>query len=188
VLDYLVGAVSAGGFSLIGLSAVIENTVIVNAFWPGAVPILFGMAATHGSPGKALAVFTVITAASLIGQHLTYALGRHRLGLQWLNQPDAKPASIAPVLVFLSYWHPNFGAAYTYLSAVRGDTYRQFLFRYLLCGGAWNVFWGVAMYNLGRVPIGGETLLWPLVGYLVGMYAVATYKASQERLEARRSE
>ncbi|MEA2236684.1 MAG: hypothetical protein QOC81_1408 [Thermoanaerobaculia bacterium] len=149
--------------------AFLENTVVLNSYFPGAFVILYSMAATHGDMSRAMAVFGAIALGSVLAQHLNYLVGR------WLASTSRESRAIV-VGGLLSYWHPQLGAIYSLRLGLRGRTYGEFL-RALCVWFLWTLFWGVLMYGLGRVPVSGNSFGVIFVAYVGVWLVVEVYKA-----------
>jgi membrane protein DedA with SNARE-associated domain len=148
----------------VAVCAFLENVVVVSTYFPGSLVILFSMAATHGNPPRALAVFLTIVVASFSAHQLDYALGRWsllRVDMRGAKEPTFRGALAA-------YWHPTFGSLYSFSTGTHESSYARFMTVYLPVSFAWNVFWGATMYMAGHVPgESGDAFFWLFCGYLV---------------------
>ena len=149
--------------------AFLENTVGVNSYFPGAFVILYSMAATHGHLLRAMVMFGAISTASLLAQHVNYVAG-----LAWRVQREEPRSTFMGG--FLSYWHPQLGAIYSFRLGLRGARYGEFL-RAILSWLIWTLFWGVLMYNLGSVPMSGDSFGVIFVLYVSVWLIVEVYKS-----------
>lgn len=159
----------------IAACALLENTVGFNSYFPGAFVILYSMAATHGHIARAMVVFGAIAAASLLAQHVNYAVG-----LAWPSQKEERRRAL--MAGFLSYWHPQLGAIYSCRLGLRGATYREFLTA-MLSWLSWTIFWGVLMYWVGNVPVSGSAFGVIFVLYVAGWLIVEILKARRSNKE-----
>ena len=140
----------------------VENLLIVNVYFPGSVVILFAMAATHGLPARAFAVFAAIVAGSCVAQHVNFLLGR-KLALEKRETSLAGLVGIGLV----SFWHPQIGSLASFQAGAAGAQYSVYVMALLLSWLPWNCFWGALMYLVGSVPISGKELTVLMVVYLV---------------------
>jgi hypothetical protein len=162
VLESLASALGTANLRFIAVCAFVENLVIVNAYFPGAFVILFAMAATHGDHSRALITFATIAGMSVIAQHVNFFVGRLSRG-----RAGVRTAAVGAVGGLLNYWHPQLGALYSFRSGFSQSTYWQFL-RAIGAWATWTLFWGVLMYELGSVPLTGNSFVGIFVIYLVG--------------------
>ncbi len=156
------GAVAVAGIS------VLENLVLINAYFPGSLVILTAMAMQAGNPEAAAITFCAIYGGATIGYHLSFLVGRMSDGL-WKKRSQSTYNSTGLGLLFLAtYWHPHLAAVTN--TAVGGSPvpYSRFLLYSLLASLPWNLFWGGLMYSAGTLIKGEVDLSTVLYVYLVG--------------------
>lgn len=165
-LERVTQLLGSGSLFLIAAFSFFEGLMILNVYFPGSVVILFSMAATHGDPTRALATFGVIVAGSAAAHQLNFGFGRVVTGARSDLVPQSQTRlDLSGALV--SYWHPQLGSLYSTRAGAEGQSYSQFLVRFGIGFGFWNIFWGVLMYNLGRVPVSGSEFLGLFYAYLL---------------------
>jgi len=172
--------VSKGYLALVGIAA-IENIGGVNAYFPGSIAILAGMAATKGDPSLAMRVFLAIVCGSSVAHAINFGLGRR------LRDRSGIASSVPGSKVYwLSCWHPHFASVAAIAAGQAGVSVRDFVSRFGPAFLCWNVFWGVAMYFLGLPDFGESTVV--AVGLVVVLWAVweARRFLLQRRIESRR--
>jgi membrane protein DedA with SNARE-associated domain len=165
-LEQVTQLLGSGSLFLIAVFSFFEGLVILNVYFPGSVVILFSMAATHGDPTRALVTLATIVGGSAAAHQLNFGFGRVVTGAR----PDLVPQSKTRLDLsgaLLSYWHPQLGSLYSTRAGAEGQSYAQFLVRFGVGFGFWNLFWGVLMYNLGQVPVSGSEFLGLFYVYLL---------------------
>src|SRR2546423_8868445 len=70
LVEHLSHALGEGTSPFIFAAALIEGTVGVNAYFPGAFVILMAMASAHGLLARALRIFASIVGGAVVAQHL----------------------------------------------------------------------------------------------------------------------
>ncbi len=154
--------------------AFVENVLVVNVYFPGSVVILFSMAATRGSPARAVQVFAAIVVGSALAQHLNYALGRR------LSAREQKASSTKFMLLgLLSFWHPQLGSLASFQIGTAGATYAKYVRILLLSWLPWNAFWGILMYLIGSVPVTAPEFVRIMVAYLLIWIGVEIIRARE---------
>jgi len=173
-------ALGEGSALFIFAAALIEGTVGVNAYFPGAFVILMAMASAHGLLARALRIFVSIVGGAAVAQHLDFAIGRRFAGSS--EQPRTRRWRL--LRGALTYWHPQLGSAYSLQLGSERTSYREFL---LILAGTWlpwNLFWGVLMYTLGSVPLRPGGFVGIFVAYLILWTAVEAYALVRARKAA----
>lgn len=165
LLERFTDTLGSGSLLLIATFSFLEGLVIINVYFPGSVVILFAMAATHGNLSQAIVTFLAILVSSAVAHQLDYVFGRLVTGARPHLIPYTK-ARLNLTGALLSYWHPQLGSLYSTKAGADGQAYLYFLARFSTAFGFWNLFWGVLMYNLGRVPLSGSEFLGLFYAYL----------------------
>jgi len=170
-LAFLANMLGRQNYAFLACATIIENTVIVNTYFPGAFVILFSMASTHGNVRLALATYAVIFVSAFSAHHVNYWAGR---SMARRSEPRAMlvPPSLSEPLWKdavggLAYFHPQLGSLYSFQVGTARVGYWQFSRRLALGWGFWSIFWGITMYEIGRVPVSGGAFVWILYVYLV---------------------
>ena len=164
-LESLAKRLESADLLLIGVFSFIEALAILNAYFPGSVVILVAMASTAGDLSRAMLTFTAIAVGSGLAHQIDYWAGK-------LLLPSPKTGYLTPATTpslreaFASYWHPHLGSLYSLRSGSDGLSYKQFLSRFSAAFVSWYMFWGILMYNLGRVPVSGSEFLLLFYVYL----------------------
>jgi membrane protein DedA with SNARE-associated domain len=171
LLDRLGQSIGRGSLWFISACSFLENIFVVNSYFPGAFVILFAMASCHGDLSRAASTFGVIVGTSALAQNLNYALGR-RFGR---HQSGVAATRIGKQIrgALSSYWHPQLGSIYSFRLGVQRVTYKRFGIIMVTCWATWTVFWGVSMYNLGAVPMTGNSFVIIFCVYLLGWIYLA---------------
>jgi len=162
IIEFLTDRLRSGSLLLIATISFFEGMVVFNAYFPGGGVILIAMASTSGNFERAILTFTAIVIGSGFAHQLDYWAGR-LLGSRSGGVDNAMPTLLE---AFASYWHPHSGSLYSLRSGSDGLSYARFAFRFSVAFGVWNIFWGVLMYQLGRVPISSSELLTLFYFYL----------------------
>lgn len=137
---------------LIFLFALAESTAGLNVYFPGSIAIVGSMAAMTGRPLLAVQAFAAIVAGSLLGQHLSYALGRFA-GISGAENLEVQRGSRSWWLLFwTSMWHPGLGSMASLFAGVRRLAYRRYLLYMSICGVTWSAVWGIGLYTTGLSP------------------------------------
>jgi membrane protein DedA with SNARE-associated domain len=151
------------GIVSVGILSFIENIVFINAYFPGSIVILTGMAMTSGDPIRGLITYLTIFFFAFMAYNFNYFIGR------FLSRNKPINSNKVSVTLFLSsFWHPHFAAMTCLKTGVDGYSYYEFLKKSLLVGFIWNSFWGVFMYNFGSFTGGGINLIPLMYLYLFG--------------------
>lgn len=153
--------VSKGYLALVVIAAV-ENVGGLNAYFPGSVAILAGMAATKGDPSLAVRAFLAIACGSSVAHGINFALGRRFRGTIASAVPGSR-------VYWLSCWHPHFASVAAIAAGQSGVSVRDFVSRFGPAFLCWNVFWGVVMYSFGVPDFGESTMV--VVGLVVVLWA-----------------
>jgi len=163
LLRALAARLARGEWLFVAACSILENTVGFNGYFPGAFVILFAMASTHGNVPAASRVFYAICSGAFVGQHLSYLFGRILVDRDRRNNHN----TISILLAIGLFWHPQLGSAYSFSAGRQPISYGRFLIILAAAWSPWNVFWGILMYNLGRVPIDARSFLGIFAVYLI---------------------
>jgi membrane protein DedA with SNARE-associated domain len=158
------------------LCSLLENVAGLNAYFPGAFVILFSMASTHGDVEAAIRTFSAIVGGAGVAHHVNYIVGR---SLRRQEDNVTPVASLWRDIVagLAAFWHPQMGSAFSLQQGMSSRRYSHFVI--VLCAAwfPWNVFWGVLMYELGRVPVNASGFMYIFVAYLGGWIVLALLRA-----------
>jgi hypothetical protein len=173
LLNVLATRLAQGATMFVAGCSFLENTIGVNGYFPGAFVILFAMASTHGNILSALRVFGAIAGGAFVGQYLSYLAGR--LAADHVSHERRHTAdTLAALGVF---WHPVLGSAYSFSVGRQSMSFGRFLVILAAAWIPWNIFWGVLMYNVGRVPISPGGFLGIFAVYLAAWLTLALVRA-----------
>jgi membrane protein DedA with SNARE-associated domain len=161
--------------------SLLENTVGVNGYFPGAFVILFAMGSTHGNVTGALRVFGAIVVGAFVGQNLSYLAGRVAAD----HVPHERRYAADTLAALGVFWHPVLGSAYSFSVGRQSMPHGRFLGVLGLAWIPWNVFWGVLMYNVGRVPISPSGFLGIFAVYLAAWLILALIRAARAKPRTR---
>jgi hypothetical protein len=103
------------------------------------------MAITAGNPTKAFYTFLVIMGASITAHFFNFFLGR-------FFTTQAKPNN-KNLFVFLltTLWHPYFASVTCFTLGSQQLSSLKFAKVFLPVQLIWNLFWGILMYNVGKL-------------------------------------
>ena len=176
MLALLATRLVAHRFGFVFTCSLIENLVGVNAYFPGAFVILFAMASTHGDIPAAWTTFASIISGACIAQHVNFVIGRviSRVRL-------APGGSIWRIIAagIGAYWHPQLGSALSFDCGLSRAPYSRFAAMLITAWLPWNIFWGLLMYQLGRVPVNPGQFIYLFLVYLAGWILLALWRASR---------
>lgn len=175
LFEALATRLTEGAAMFIAGCSLLENTVGVNGYFPGAFVILFAMAQTHGHAPAALRVFGAIVVGALTGQTLSYLAGRLAAD-QRAYERRRTTDTFSALGVF---WHPVLGSAYSFSAGRHSTPYGDFLFIMALAWAPWNIFWGALMYCLGGVPVSPLGFLRVFAVFLCGWLLLALIRAAR---------
>lgn len=195
LLGFFKHSIETHSFGLLGVATLVENVVFLNALFPFATVVLFGMASAHGNWRLGVLTFCVIIVVATFVQHANYFLGRvaYRFLLassksspfrRWLakqvhglsRRRTARAklnGSISPFMSgILSYWHPQIGSARSFIVGFDQGSYRRFVATWAFPSLFWNLFWGYTMYHAGSVPGSTGAFIGAFYLYLIGWTVV----------------
>lgn len=155
ILEIVLKFIESGGYAAIFLISLIENTAILNVYFPGAIAILAAMALTQNNPPLAMQVWTAITLGACAGQMLSFWLGRKNR-----KKSDIFYKNLLIYFCFISYVHPYLGSISSYnlgRSNIKFHLFSTFISIYIIL---WNIFWGLLVYNFGNFLGNGEFVIW----------------------------
>lgn len=159
--------------------ALAENLVGFNVYFPGSIAILLGMASTGGHPSLALLAWIAIVLPGVVGQQLSYWLGR--TGFARASGPSpTKHLGVALEwgLYAGTMWHPQVASLTSAAAGAEGLSYRHYLSRFLPVFLLWQVFWGALMYSVGAsVAKGFGWMLWLFLVYLAAWTILDLHRA-----------
>lgn len=136
------------GLPLVALCSFLENIVGVNAYFPGSIAILAGMALTAGNPTRALQMYFAIVIPAIAANQLSYWIGwRLRSRTDRLSISGAKKIW---TWFLLTYWHPHLAATTAMASGAGYLKYRTFLRYFLVASLSWSIIWGLTIYHFGQ--------------------------------------
>jgi membrane protein DedA with SNARE-associated domain len=152
-----VSFVSDHGSVALFITAVLENTALVNTYFPGAIAILSAMALTSGNPSLAMSVWLVISAGAFLGQIASFYLGRRMSAFSENNT-----SNFAILAYAVSYVHPYLGSLSSLnlgKNTTKSSVYLMILIPSLTL---WNIFWGLSMYYFGNF-LGNSASIFTLI-------------------------
>ena len=136
------------GVIAIGVVAILENTVGLNTYFPGAVVILGVMAATYGDPAAGFKTFVSIVVGQSIGLCISWAVGV-RFGTATQSKIKSSDGWRS-YLLLVAFWHPHSAAVTSFALGARHHSHALLI----ILGGCfvWSIFWALVMYfGLGSV-------------------------------------
>lgn len=142
ILNAIRQLLETGGAWAIAAVSLVENIIGVNTYFPGSIVILSSMAATAGDVSLALKTWFAISIGAILGQCLSWRIGRTMRTGVTLQAPSLWAYVIA-------FWHPQVGAIVSLRAGQAQCSIGAHLRLLIPVLIAWNVFWGIAMYNLG---------------------------------------
>lgn len=166
LMDTIVAWVSTKGAPAIMVVSLLENTAVLNTYFPGAIAILSAMALTHDNPAAAVQIWLAITGGALAGQSISYLIGRTAKRFQ-------RSGTTRTYVFWATYWHPYTSSFTALRAASQGMPFVQFALRCLPAVLVWNLFWGISMYIFGNFLGGGENFVRLIILYLIG-WAILT--------------
>jgi membrane protein YqaA with SNARE-associated domain len=181
LLDALRESYLRYGAPFIFLVSAVENIVGVNAYFPGSIVILAGMAMTSGKPEVALLTWLMIWAGCIGGNVLDYHLGRWRKNPSDHSENPRRSLSGTVTLYLLSMWHPHYGALSSAIVGAEGVGFSTFLFGMLIGSFVWYVFWGGVMYIIGARFKMAEGMFGVYIGAVLVWAAIDLLKAHWAR-------
>lgn len=169
----IVAWVAAKGAVAVFIVSVLENTAVFNTYFPGAIAILSAMALTHGNPVAAVQIWLAITCGGMLGQVISYLLGR-RIQLSSSAVPHWSTFA-------LTYWHPYTSSFTAFNAGSQGMSPTAFAMRALPSILAWSLFWGISMYCFGNFLGDAENFVRLIILYLIGWALISMVKALRQR-------
>jgi membrane protein DedA with SNARE-associated domain len=169
--------VAYGILAVFGLS-LLENVVVFNGYFPGSVAILAAMASTNGDPSAGLKVWTAIAIGSVIGQIVSFLMGR--------RVPSAPPDPERRfwISALLTYWHPQLGSISSFASGAQGMNLSRFLSALIPILTLWNIFWGVLMFSFGSIidlSQDGTWIILLLISFWIAVELVLYWRGKHRR-------
>nr|VFK26073.1 MAG: membrane protein DedA, SNARE-associated domain [Candidatus Kentron sp. MB]VFK31335.1 MAG: membrane protein DedA, SNARE-associated domain [Candidatus Kentron sp. MB]VFK75443.1 MAG: membrane protein DedA, SNARE-associated domain [Candidatus Kentron sp. MB] len=162
------------GLVAVGVLSVVENLAGFNAYFPGSIVILTGMAMAAGDPVRGLITYLVITFAAFFSYNVNYIVGRYFCNHNSDNRSigNRKIEINGWIWYFISFWHPHFAAITCFATGSEGFPYRWFSLRMLVVGVIWNSFWGLSMYFVGSLGKNEVNLTMVMYIYLFGWLTI----------------
>jgi membrane protein DedA with SNARE-associated domain len=154
------------GLPIIALSSFIENLIGVNAYFPGAFTILFGMSLTAGNPSKAFATYIAIYIPAYIANVISFFLGNWQCRQDAIDKIPTSGKTWS--WLFLTYWHPQLAAITAFSAGVRHQIPRRlFLSISFVASLFWSLFWAFLIYHFGLLANIGDYFAVLFLAYLL---------------------
>lgn len=172
------------GLLTILIAAILEGILLAGWYFPGSLVIVLGVVLAHNDIRQVIGVFAVTTIGLLIAQIFNFFIGKHgwyrllaALGFrEALEHAERQLAEYGPRIIFLTYWHPNFGALTATAAGTLKTPFRTFLFYSAIALVVWDTLWTILGYSLGRAAI---TAIGPkfVIAFVVIWIAIAVGSA-----------
>ena len=164
------------GLVVVFLASVLENTIIINFAFPGAIVILSAMAISSGNIPLAVATFLCIWLGSIFGLCLSYLIGYKASGVMKTNEEFRSHSRI-----FVStFWHPQLASMSVYNFGINRAMPRRFLTSALAINLMWNLFWAILVYKIGNIFDSSESIKYLLFLVLVCWLLLLCYRFQQK--------
>jgi membrane protein DedA with SNARE-associated domain len=141
------------------LAGLLEATVLIGLYVPGATVILMGatLAGAKIIPLPMVIVWT--TPGIIVGYVISYYIGVlgwekviTRFGFdESLIEKAGQRAKQSHWIYLWSTFHPDFGAVASLALGIIKTDFRKFLILITLCQFFWSTFWGIIFYSFGMI-------------------------------------
>lgn len=171
LMQSIKGLFEKHGLPLVAICSFLENIVGFNAYFPGSVAILAGMALTAGDPTRALLTYFAIVLPAGSANVLSYLSGRY-LARKEEYSPDSDRTNIEHanqswMLFLATYWHPHLAATTSFAVGIKGMLFKSYLIKFTIASLVWSAFWGLAVYHFGVFINEGRDLTILVYSYLI---------------------
>lgn len=149
------------GYWVIFLSAIVEGLLLAGLYYPGSVVIFLGVILANGDVKQVIIVVVVTTLGLIIAHIINYLLGKYgwyrllvKLGLsESIENAKGRLTRYGIRAIFLSHWHPNFGAFISTAAGILNFSPRTFLLSTIVAISIWDIFWGTMAYVVGEAAM-----------------------------------
>lgn len=161
MLPVLRGYFEQYGVVVVFVSAFLEGLLLVGVYYPGSLAIFLGVILAVGHPWQAVAVVAATSVGLWLAYTANYFLGRHgwykvlaKFGLaDEIERTRMRLDRYFAATFFFGYFGPNFAALVSTAAGVLRVPLVKFLTYSTIYLLAWNVFWGLLVYNLGDAAL-----------------------------------
>lgn len=133
------------GYYAVGIASFLENLIGFGSYFPGSIVILTSMSLTAGDLSKAFITFLFIFIPSTISHVINFLIGKrisryHKYTKRSMN-----------FFLFTTLWHPHFASVSAFTLGGQKIGFNKFIKYFLPVHFFWNLFWGLLIYNIGRL-------------------------------------
>lgn len=177
LVDGLKGVFREYGLIVVLIASLLENTVIINFAFPGAIVILSAMALSVGNIPLAIATFLCIWCGSVLGLLISYFVGLKASGTA---SGSLKQKSYLRIFGS-TFWHPQLASMSIYSCGINKETSSRVFVSAIIINFAWNLFWGFVVYNFGNFFDSSESIKFLLFIVLMTWVLLLTRTYYRER-------
>lgn len=179
------------GYSIVFLSALLENTIVTGIFLPGNSLVLLGAFYARQGTLNLGGVILLATLGTIIGYHLDYLMGRFLLGsflARWGKTPLARRLRLEARVrlarrllhrhggktILLSHLISHLRSAVAIGAGFTHMPYRTFLAYEILAATIWNTLYGLLGYFIA-VEIDQLGSILQSVGWIIALVLLVLY-------------
>ena len=156
--EYLSGIIrDSNRFYVFGFT-ILEHTVLLNVYFPGAIVIIVAMGATHGDILAAFATYIAILTGQIVGYAISYYAGKFQSSRRDNSYSVAQQAGY-----FFTFAHPHSAALTCFILGTNNVKIYQFFILLIPSTIFWSLIWAVIAY-FGLFELVGD-LGWDYIFY-----------------------
>jgi 23S rRNA pseudouridine1911/1915/1917 synthase len=149
------------GLITIFLSAIVEGTLLLGAYYPGSMVIFLGVIFSAGDTIRVIEVVLVTTIGLIVAYTINFFLGRYgwykllaKFGLEEEIE-EAKHRLEKHVFKAMAgtFWHPNFAAITSTAAGILDLDFKRFILSAGLVTFLYDCFWGVLASLIGMAAL-----------------------------------
>ncbi len=149
------------GLWIVFISALIEGFLLLGQYFPGGFIIFLGVLSAGSNIIRASNVVLIVSIAFFISYYGNYLLGKYgwyklfeKFGLKKsLDNAQRRLNKHGFKAVIFSYWEPNLASITATAAGILHLPTKVFLLYSAIGIIAWNSFWGILIFNMGKAAL-----------------------------------